>query len=203
MSWANRPWHQRLLHRHTPAKPTNTWQAEQQIVDGPQAVTLPEDLADGEYLWEITLVSANGRRLPLDGYCDGQERVRLGYLVVRDEGATLAYRAVEDLEPRSAWQDRHVNLRGREIDFEPVRTDGSIALRRVDGEWHLRTLPRERTFSFWFHADAVAMPKEIQAELPDGRTVVVLPRVDGESWGWEPNGARLYRWSNVTARVDE
>lgn len=203
MSWANRPWHQRLLHRHTPTKPTNTWQAEQQIVDGPQAVTLPEDLADGEYLWEITLVSANGRRLPLDGYCDGQERVRLGYLVVRDEGATLAYRAVVDLEPRSAWQDRHVNLRGREIDFGPVRTDGSIALRRVDGEWHLRTLPRERTFSFWFHTDAVAMPKEIRAELPDGQTVVVLPRVDGEFWGWEPNGARLYRWSNVAARVDE
>lgn len=184
MSWANRPWHQRLLYRHSPAEPTNTWRAERQIVDGPHAVTLPEDLADGEYLWEIALVSADGRRLPLDGYCDGNERVRLGHLVVRDEGATLAYRSVASFEPRSAWQTRHVNLDGREIDFGPVRTDGSICLRRVDNEWHLRTLPRERTFSVWFHADAIAMPEEIRAELPDGQSVVVPPRVDGEYWSW-------------------
>jgi hypothetical protein len=200
MSWANRPWHQRWLHRHTPATPTDTWRAGHRILDGPHEVTIPETADDGEYLWEMTLVTAGGRALPLDGYCDGRERVRLGHVVVRESGDTLSFRPPSDFEPRSAWQGQHVNPRGHEIDFGPVRTDGSISLRRVDDQWHVRTLPRERAFSVWFHASAVAMPEAITAEMADGQTVTIPTRTQGEYWGWEQNGGRLYRWSDASGQ---
>jgi len=197
MSWANRPWHERLRRRHAIVEP-EAWEAGQRIVDGPHDVTLPGQLEDGEYLWEIALVEAGGRRLPLDGYCDGQERSRLGYLVVRDGGAALSFRLPGDCPPRSAWRDQHVNQQEREIDFGPLRTAGSLSLQRMGDEWHLRTLPRDRPFPLWLDGREIARPNAITMELSDDRTIVVQPRVQDEQWGVEPCGARLYRWQVPT-----
>lgn len=194
MTWANRPWHQHWLERHAPAAP-DAWRGGQQIVDGPHELTLPETLADGEYLWELTLREAGGRQLPLDGYCDGQQQVRLGYLVVHDGGTALSFRAPADVPPRSAWQTQHINLQEQEIDFGPVRTAGSVSLRRAGDQWHLRTVPRDRPFPLWFDAREIAPPEAITAEFADGRSAAVQPLLRDGHWGLELNGARLYRWS--------
>ncbi len=194
MSWANRPWHEWLNQRHAPATPTRAWQVGRQAVDGPHEVALPEALGDGEYLWEIALVAPDNRRLPLDGYCDGQQRVRLGHLSVRDDGQTLAFRPVQDVPPRSAWQTRHLNRDGRVINFGPLSTDGSISLQREGGAWHLHALPRDRPFQLLFDAAAVAQPASVIAEAADGSRQAITPRATGGRWGLEFNGAAVYVW---------
>jgi hypothetical protein len=194
MSWANRPWHQRLLQRHTPTTPTSAWQVGQQVMDGPHDVELPETMANGEYLWEIALVTAGNERVPLDGYCDGQQRVRLGHLVVRDDGKSLAFRPVDDVEPRSAWQTRHLNVEGRVIDFGPLNTDGSISLRREGDAWQLRTMPRDRRFTLQFDSDAVVPPASVTAQMSDGAHQTITPHVENRHWNIELNGAAVYSW---------
>jgi hypothetical protein len=140
------------------------------------------------------MIAKGGRRVPLDGYCDGHERMRLGYLIVRDGGKSLSVRPVEDLPPRSAWQKLHVNEQPRVIDFGPVATDGSISLQRVSDRWQLRSLPREGKFTIWFDGRTVRKPATVTAEMPDGSTRPAEIRTDGQRWGVELNGARLYAW---------
>lgn len=161
-------------------------------VDGPYEITLPDDLEDGEYLWETGLFQrgVNARRLSIEGYHDGSDSMRLGRLIVRDAGKSIAFEPIPDLMPRSAWYTRHINLDNRAVDFGPLRTDGSVFLQRESKLWTMRPLPRDRAFNLQFRAADLPMPTSITTDT--GQTI--KPTQDGPWWSFPLSGAKFYRW---------
>ncbi|QNN21978.1 hypothetical protein HED60_06730 [Planctomycetales bacterium ZRK34] len=178
----NRPGRIQFQQDHTPNAPT----------DGPYEITLPDDLEDGVYLWETGLFQRGkgGGRLPIDGYHDEGNAIRLGVLNVRDSGKAISYTPIPDLPPRSSWYTRHINLDNRIVDFGPIRTDASVFLQRQGKQWTMRTLPRERAFTVQFRTAELPMPKTVTTDT--GQTI--RPTPDGDWWSFPLVGAKLYSW---------
>jgi hypothetical protein len=174
----NRPAAIRFKANHAPTVPTSQWQSGSPILDGPWTITLPADLPDGRFLWETGLIAENGRRLPLDGFHDGSEQIRLGYLVVSNGGNTLRHEPSSDLPPRSYWQTQHINLEDKVLDFGPLRTNGSVRLERSGGRWTLRPMPADTPFTLEIRTQNIPMPKSIMSNT--GATLVPISL--GETW---------------------
>jgi hypothetical protein len=183
----------RFQQDHLLASRPSAWKSGDSVVDGPYRVELPSDLPDGDYPWYIGLYDqVSGQRASLGGPGDGQNRVRLGTLSVRDGGRTLARVPAPVDTSQEARDQEHLNTRGTVMDFGPVRTDGSIALHREGQEWVLHTLPREVPFVVELSLRRFPPPSQIAS--PGGAAESVAPQLFGDWWSLPLNGARAYRW---------
>jgi hypothetical protein len=179
---------------HALPEPTSRWQIGQTVMDGPYTLRLPDTLPDGEYEWKIGLFSMGGGRVSLEGVDDGQGRIRLGTLRVRDQGRAITFEPERrsGSEQRALYQQR-LNRNSIVVDFGAVRTNGSLFLLRQGEEWILQTLPREKAFVAQFHVKRFPPPASVQCV--GGKTETVAPEVSGEWWTLPLNGAKSYRWS--------
>jgi hypothetical protein len=179
---------------HPLPEPTSRWQIGQTVMDGPYTLRLPDGLPDGEYEWTIGLFSVGAGRVALEGMDDGQRRIRLGTLRVRDQGRAIAFEPERrsGAEQTALYQQR-LNRDGRVVDFGAVRTNGSLLLRREGDDWTLQTLPREKAFIVQFSVRRFPPPARVRCV--DGETETVAPQTQGEWWTLPLNGAKAYRWS--------
>src|SRR6185503_18635480 len=131
----------------------------------------------------------NGARLSLQGMTEGNGRVRLGVLHVRDGGKTLIFDP-ERAAPAGAASlaAQHLNTAGTVVDFGPVRTNGSVNIRRDGRDWVLQTFPRDRAFSVELSSARFGRPATVQA--PGGTVATVSPAANGAYWRLPLNGAR-------------
>jgi hypothetical protein len=178
---------------HPLPEPTSRWRPGQAVTDGPYTIQLPDSLSDGDYEWMIGLYSERGR-IALEGLDDGQARIRLGTLRVRDQGRSISF----EPERRTGAQQlqlyaRRLNLDARVVDFGAVRTNGSLLLRREGDDWVLQALPRDRAFVAQFQVKRFPPPALVRCE--GGDTQTASPQVQGEWWTLPLNGAKAYRWS--------
>ena len=147
-----RPFRQRRQHPfqddHALPRPTSTWKTGETLPDGPHDIRLPDGLPDGDYGVRIGLYLPEAGRLALQGRNDGQDRIRAGTLHVRDSGQHLTFESEPPVaDDASDIYQHRLNLAGKVFDFGDVRTDGSVLVRRENGEWVLRALPRAGDFS--------------------------------------------------------
>jgi hypothetical protein len=178
---------------HLPPRPSSTWQMGETLRDGPRDIRLPAALPDGDYGVRIGLYQPDAERLALQGRDDGQQRIRAGTLRVRDGGQNITFET-EPSAPESGddiYQHR-LNAGGKALDFGDVRTDGSVLVRREEGEWVLRTLPRARPFFVELSAARFGRPASVRCV--DGSTPALAPQARGDWWQLNLNGARQYRW---------
>ncbi len=175
------------------------WQTGQVIKDGPWTIKIPPHVADGDYVWGIGLFElGTGVRHRLLGVNDGAARIRLGVVQVRSNGAALAFvpETGEGADP-TAWYRRHLNLANAAVDFDSVRTDGSLWLRRAGDAWVLKTWPRHRDFNLELDPQRFGEPARV--ECLGHATNAVAPVPSGARWRLPLNGAREYRWTTASA----
>ncbi len=179
---------------HRPAQPTSAWKPGTQVVDGPFTLELPADLPDGRYAWTIGLYSPQGGERPrLLGAQDRAGRIVLGILKVASQGRQI------DFEPADLpSQDRallhlvNLNPTSKLIDFGPIQTDGSVALKRDGTDWVLRPWPTDRAFTI--RLDKTRFPQPASIRSPGGASEEVTPTQTGASWTLPLNSANHYRW---------
>jgi hypothetical protein len=189
----------RFQNDHASPRPTSSWRAGEVVVDGPHEVAVPADAADGDYECTIGLHSG-GARASLLGPKDRNGRVRLGTLQVREEGRSLRFVPVaEGPDPQDAALHRNLNTQRKVIDFGPLRTNGSVLVRREGGDWVLRAMPRDRAFEVWLRAAEFGAPSRVRAE--GGSDSEVRPERQGGFWRLPLNGAARYRWPAAQAGV--
>jgi len=178
---------------HPLPRPSSTWKTGEMLPDGPHDIRVPDGLADGDYGVRIGLFLPAAGRLALQGRNDGQDRIRAGTLQVRDGGQHLTFEAAP---PTSQGNDdlyqHRLNLTGQVLDFGDVRTDGSVLVRRENGEWVLRALPRTRNFFVELNATRFGRPASVRCV--DGKAPAVTPLVRGNWWQLKLNDAREYHW---------
>jgi len=193
----------RAQQDHTLATPTSQWRTGQSIHDGTWNVSLPANLPDGDYDWVIGLFDAagDGSRVHLEGVDDGTTRFRLGKLHLAKGGALVAFHA-ETGPPTpapTAWYTPHLNNANEVIDFDDLRTDGSVRLRREGNIWRLQTWPRKRHFTLELNAKRFGAPERVQSA--GGTSPEVTPMPAGGRWRLPLNGASEYRWTNALPRL--
>lgn len=181
---------------HAITPPTSQWVPGQAITDGPYTITIPKTIADGDYRWLIGLFDLAGdfERLKLRGVDDGQDRILLGVLQVRNGGSSLNFvpetRTAPDLPATDL--DR-LNLTDSVIDFGAVRTNGSVRLRREGSEWALKVWPRNRAFTLGLEANRFPRPFAVRGTANPGTDLVPIP--DGAYWRLPLDGSGEYRWA--------
>ena len=67
----------RFQNDHLLPKPTQAWKPGETLSDGPFAVRLPADLADGDYECGIGLYKPAGDQLAIEGESDSHGRIRV------------------------------------------------------------------------------------------------------------------------------
>jgi hypothetical protein len=178
---------------HPLPRPSSTWRTGETLRDGPHDLRLPDNLPDGDYAVRIGLYLPETGRLALEGRIDGENRIRAGTLHVRGGGRGISF---EPEPPASGSDDdiyRHrLNAEGKVLEFGDVRTDGGILVRREDGEWVLRALPRSRDFFVELNAEHFGRPASVRCV--DGPASMASTQAHGHWWQLELNGAREYRW---------
>lgn len=190
----SRPEHERIRFQqdHELKVPTSKWTPGRDETDGPYTIDLPADLPDGDYVWYIGLFLPDEERVPLTGVDDGSNRIRLGVLKVRDEGKKITFereRSTGELEPTDR---ERVNKLTGPIDFGPIRTDGSVLVRREGDDWVLRTWPREADRVVELNATRFPMPREVTCV--GGTSPTAKPSQSGPFWRLPLCGAKEYRW---------
>lgn len=186
---------------HPPALATTAWQPGSTVSDGPYSITVPSDAPDGDYQWMAGLFLDSGPRLPLVGG-DGESRVHLGVLHVRDGGRALTFDADAGAGQVAALYARNVNEPGAVIDFGPLRTDGSVLIRRSGDAWVLQTMPRERAFTIMLDGARFGLPASVKCR-GGAQTAVTPEATDGGWWLLPMNGAEAYSWPAAPARGRE
>ena len=178
---------------HVLPRASSTWKAGETLRDGPHDIRLPDDLPDGDYGVRIGLFLPDEERLTLQGRNDGRGRIRAGALHVRDHGRDISFEPEPPAPEGSADIYQHrLNAGGKVLDFGDVRTDGSVLVRREDGEWVLRALPRARDFFIELSAARFGRPASVRCE--DGPAPTAEMQARGDWWQLKLNGAREYRW---------
>jgi hypothetical protein len=179
---------------HSFAQATSLWMGGEIIEDGPYSLTLSDGLADGDYQWMTGLYLTSGPRLPMVGG-DGQSRVRLAVLHVRNGGQTITFDPDTHAQQTLDLYRRNVNTTAQVVDFGSVRTDGSVLIRSSGVEWVLQTLPRDRAFTVLLDGQRFGMPTTVTCI--GGAQPSVAPQAIGENWWSLPmTGAQEYRWDN-------
>ena len=165
----------RFQQDHTLPKPTSRWKPGETVKDGPWNITVPTDVAPGDYPWTVGLFAPGGGRLTLQGTSDAHSRIILGTLHVAASGLTFT-----PTPPDAGRTTAPVNTTGRMLDFGTVRTNGSVYLHREGGEWTLRPFPRDRPFTVSLSAARFGHPASAA--------------VVGGWWHLPLTGAAVYRW---------
>jgi len=183
----------RFQNDHALERPTSIWTAGETVRDGPHTVSIPDDVADGDYVWAVGLFTPDGPRLPLLGVQDNEARIRVGILRVRDQGKSIAF----DPEPRPGDErlklySQHLNDGREVVDFGVVKTSGSVLIRKEDRDWVLRTLPRDKPFQILLSAKRFGSPTEVRCVAGSAETL--SPAASSGWWRLEMNGATEYRW---------
>ena len=111
------------------------------------AVTLPDDLPDGDYSIRIGLYSPNtGERVALHVKDDGSRRYEIGVLHIGDRGGKIAFQPVS--LAALATPGARAARPSRPIDFGPVATDESVLLERIGANrWRVTPMPRDAVFT--------------------------------------------------------
>jgi hypothetical protein len=180
---------------HPLERPTSTWLTGADVLDGPYTVRIPDGVKDGDYVWSIGLYEPQGGRVSLDGVDDGRGRIILGQIHVRDNGSAIS------LSPQSRGEAgsgavylKHVNTRGKVVNFGTVATDGSVLLRREGAEWVLRTWPRDRKFQVSLDSRRFGSPASVRSSHG-----VIRVSKHGARWSLPLDGSSEYRWSAQAA----
>jgi hypothetical protein len=171
-----------------PVPATSRWQAGQTVVNGPISVTVPPSVRDGTYSIRIGLYDPiTGKRLPLSGISDGNNRYIVGSLIINGARTQVTSKA-----PTTTGGDPRVNTLGTLVNFGPVQTDGMISMKRVDGQWILRPYPRSRNFTVLLNSKVFPAPTVVEAV---GTTISTsAPVVKGVYWQVLLNGSKSYTW---------
>jgi len=165
----------RFQQDHALPKPTSQWKQGETVTDGPWNVSVPADIAPGDYPWTVGLDAPGGGRLTLQGMSDAHSRIVLGTLHVTADGLTFT-----PTPPNRGDTNAPVNHQGRVLDFGAIRTNGSVFLRREGTDWTLRPFPRDRPFTVELSAARFGHP----ASTP----------IIGGWWRLPLTGAAVYRW---------
>lgn len=164
----------RFQQDHALSTPTSQWKSGRTITDGPWDVTVPPNVATGDYLWTIGLFSTDGGRATLQGTSDAHGRIILGTLHVTDSGVSFTPR------PPISESNTPVNHTSRVLDFGSIRTNGSVFARHEGAEWVLRPFPRDRPFMIELSAARFGHP-------PGAKVI-------GGWWRLPLTGEPTYRW---------
>ena len=182
-----------LQNDHLLPRPSSTWKTGETLSDGPHPIRLPDGLADGDYGVSIGLFLPESGRLVLQGHNDGQNRIRAGTLHVRDRGRQITFEdETTAIDGNDDIYQHRLNLAGKVLDFGDVRTDGSLLVRREEGEWVLRALPRAGNFFIELSTARFGNPTSVRCV--DGTAAAVTPQARGNWWQLRLNGAREYHW---------
>ena len=101
---------------------------------------------------------------------------------------------------RSDFAVSRVNLKDTVVNFGVVQTDGMLSITQSDnGNWTLRPVPNDRSFTVLLDAHTLPMPKTVSATGPSG-TAVILPIARGRYWELPLNGSHSYSWPSVKRR---
>ncbi len=165
----------RFQQDHALPKPTSQWKPGETVTDGPWNITVPADIAPGDYPWTVGLDAPGSGRLTMQGQSDAHSRIILGTLHVAADGLTFT-----PAPPDAGRTTAPVNHEGRVLDFGTVRTDGSVFVRREGANWTLRPFPRDRPFTVELSAARFGHPAS-------------APVVSGW-WRLPLTGAAVYRW---------
>lgn len=178
---------------HSLPRPSSTWKAGETLRDGPHDIHLPGDLPDGDYGVRIGLYLPEVGRLALQGRNDGQNRIQVGTLHVREAGWNITFEP--ELPPPDNGDDiyqHRLNASGKILDFGDVHTDGSVLVRRENGEWVLRALPRMREFFVELNTARFGCPTSVLCV--NGSLPTETPQAHDDWWRLKLNGAREYHW---------
>jgi hypothetical protein len=125
-----------------------------------------------------------GTRLALPGLTDGESRIRLGRVLVEQDGGLAWIPHTATTDPGLARQ----NPKGTPIDFGPLTTAGGVRLTRDGRTLAITPLPSERggPFEVAVRPSAlpwpVAEPTQVEAVAEDGQVVSRTPaRRQGET----------------------
>ena len=177
---------------HALPRRTSTWKSGETLRDGPHDIRLPAALADGDYSVRVGLYQPSLGRLALQGKDDGEDRIQVGMVHVRQRGQEITFEAETAANSDDIYQ-QDVNPEGKVLDFGDVRTSGSILVRREGGDWVLRALPRGGDFII--ELDGARFGRPAAVRCVDGSSSTVLPETRGDWWGLKLNGAREYHWN--------
>ena len=178
---------------HSVPRPSSTWKTGETLPDGPHEIHLPDTLPDGDYGVRIGLYLPEIGRLTLLGRDDGQNRIRAGTLQVREGGRKLTFEAEPPVaDGKDDIYQHRLNLTGKVLNFGDVRTGGSVLVRRENGEWVMRAMPRGGDFFVELSGERFGRPASVRCV--DGSAPAVTPQVQGDYWQLKLNGAREYCW---------
>ncbi len=166
----------RFQQDHALPHPSSQWKPGETITDGPYDVSVPADIASGDYPWTVGLYAPGGGRLTLQGQSDAHSRIILGTLHVTANGLMFT-----PTPPDADRTNAPVNQAGRVLDFGTVHTDGSVYVRREGPDWTLRPFPRDRPFTVELSAARFGHPASA--------------RVVGGWWRLPLTGAAVYHWA--------
>jgi len=165
----------RFQQDHALPSPTSQWKPGETVTDGPWDVSVPADVAPGDYPWTVGLFAPGGGRMTLQGQSDAHSRIVLGILHVTPTGLTFTPTPLD-----AGRTTAPVNHDDRVLDFGAIRTNGSVFVHREGPDWLLRPFPRDRPFT---------------VELSDARFSHPRgTRVTGGWWRLPLTGAAAYRW---------
>ena len=160
---------------HILLQPTSRWTPGQTVTDGPWDISLPADLAPGDYPWTVGLYGPGGGRLVMQGQSDAHKRIVLGTLHVAASGLTFT-----PSPPETSITSAPVNPKNRVLDFGTIRTNGSVLVHRMGRDWVLRPFPRDRPFTVLLSAGYFSHPASVSVK-------------DGW-WQLPLTGLATYRW---------
>jgi hypothetical protein len=181
---------------HIPSPPTSQWQAGKVVDEGPRELTIGADVPKGDYRWLIGLYRNDSGRISLDGTSAGGDRILLGILHVGDDGKPLTFDpAPGDEDPARALYRQHLNTNSVVVDFGPVRTNGSVLIRREGPDWVLRAMPVGSNAMVTLATATFGAPAQITCVNGKAATETPTPLESSHGfWTLPLNGATQYHW---------
>lgn len=185
----------RFQQDHAPAVPTRQWKAGSAILDGPYAIRIPENIADGDYEWTTGLFpEGGGSRLALEGVDDGHGRIVLGVLHVRQNGTRIEFNPERGRGSARLQAYRgHLNEDRRLVDFGDVRTNGTVWMRREGNLWTMRSMPGSAPCVVDLEAGRFGRPRRVERMGSSGPSAVPPTRAGG-FWRITLDPGFLYQW---------
>lgn len=166
------------------SQPPEHWPiGPQPIVGEPVSVTLPADMADGDYLLKLGLyLPQTGERLALQGDDDGFMRIGVGTLHVANNGANLTFK------PDTKWflmpstlLNAHRNVLKKSVDFGSAITNGSFLLtKEEEALYKLTPFPRDRVFPITLRLIRPTKGLPPKAFLPNWKSGIQVTAVDAQ-----------------------